>query len=151
MLVTTLGATGMGSMLKIIAGAIDARHARNELKAKQELLHEIERAKISVEWQAAVFGGPGNAYARVTRRIVAVMGMCGLLAITTLSILFPSAEILTFTPPEIVHEWSLMWGIITIPKSAPLVVTITTGHLAVMGLTVYAAIVGFYFTPAGRA
>ena len=56
MLLSTLGATGMGSTLKIIAGIFDRIGAAKESKEKREILREMDLRKADVEFQKAVFG-----------------------------------------------------------------------------------------------
>jgi hypothetical protein len=67
-----------------------------------------------------------------------------------LCVLFPSAEIITFTTPEQLQGVSIIWGFIKFPSATDLTVTITTGHLALMGFQMMSLMFGFYFTPGGR-
>lgn len=43
-----------------------------------------------------------------------------------------------------------MFGLVKIPLGSQTVVAITTGHIALISVTMLGAIIGFYFTPAGR-
>jgi hypothetical protein len=42
MLLSTLGATGMGSMLKILGGAVQSRNEAKEAEAKRELIRDMQ-------------------------------------------------------------------------------------------------------------
>jgi hypothetical protein len=152
MIFSTLGATGMGSLLKILGGLFDRMAAASETRAKRELLDYIEKSKLSVEWQGAVFGNDESGrFARGTRRIIALIGMCNFAVISILCTLWPGAELTTFKLPEHRSNFELLWGLIRLPMDAgePTVV-ITTGHLALTAMVTLGAIVGFYFTPGGR-
>lgn len=152
MLVSTLGATGMGSILKISAGLIDRIGAAQEAKEKRELIREMEMRKLDAEFQKAVFGGNDEAgmFVRATRRIIALIGMLNFAAVSILCTLHPSVELVTFVPPSNVAKFKLFWGLIDFPLNSGATVSITTGHIALTSVTILGAIIGFYFTPAGR-
>lgn len=153
MLVSTLGATGMGSMLKIIAGIVDRIGAAKEAKEKRELVREMDLRKANVEFQTAVFGElneDNTKYTRATRRIIALIGMLNFFTISVLCTIWPGVELITFTPPENKSSFTFLFGLIDIPMGLQTVVAITTGHIALVAITMLGAIIGFYFTPAGR-
>ena len=56
MLLTTLGATGMGSMLKIVGGLFAGISDAKEAKHKRELIRDMQLQKSDLEFQKAVFG-----------------------------------------------------------------------------------------------
>ena len=56
MLLTTLGATGMGSMLKIVGGVFSGISEAKEMAARRELIRDLELKKADLEFQKAVFG-----------------------------------------------------------------------------------------------
>ena len=151
MLVSTMGATGMGSALKMIGGLIDRMAAASEAREKRKLAAEIGKGKIDASFQAQVFGNDeGGMYARATRRTLAIIGMLNLAAISILCTIWPSVPLVTFVPPANQRSFSILWGLFTIPLDEGTTVVITTGHLSLATVTILAAIVGFYFTPGGR-
>ena len=151
MIFSTLGATGMGSVLKMLGGLVDRWAAASETRAKNELLREVERSKIDVKWQESIFGNDeGGRFARGTRRIIAVIGMLNFATISILCTIWPSVPLITFTPPEQREGFSFLWGLVDFPSGSAATVVVTTGHLAITSLVTLGAIVGFYFTPGGR-
>ena len=152
MLLSTLGATGMGSMLKIVAGIIDRIGAAKESREKRELIREMQLREADIKFQESVFGGVDEAstYTRTTRRIIALIGMLNFSTISILCTIYPSVELVTFIPPSHLTEFSLFWGFITLPINQGATVAITTGHIALTSIATLGAIVGFYFTPSGR-
>jgi hypothetical protein len=153
MLLSTLGATGMGSTLKIIAGIFDRIGAAKESREKREILREMDLRKADVEFQKAVFGeanADNSAFTRGTRRLIALIGMLNFFVISVLCTIWPGVELLTFTPPENKDYFSFLFGLIKIPMGSETVVAITTGHIALISITMLGAIIGFYFTPGGR-
>ena len=60
MLLSTLGATGMGSMLKILGGAVQSRNEAKEAEAKRELIRDLQMKQADVEFQKAIFGDASN-------------------------------------------------------------------------------------------
>jgi hypothetical protein len=150
-LVSTMGAAGMGSVLKIVAGAIDRFAAAREMREKRKLAAEIGKGKIDVAFQEQVFGNnAGGMYARVTRRTLAIIGMLNLATISILCTIWPSVPLVTFIPPANQQNFTILWGLFKFPLAEGATVVITTGHLALSTVTILAAIVGFYFTPGGR-
>jgi hypothetical protein len=153
MLLSTLGATGMGSTLKIIAGIFDRIGAAKESREKREILREMDLRKADVEFQKAVFGeanADNSAFTRGTRRLIALIGMLNFFVISVLCTIWPGVELLTFNPPENKDYFSFLFGLIKIPMGSETVVAITTGHIALISITMLGAIIGFYFTPGGR-
>jgi hypothetical protein len=155
MLVTTLGATGMGSILKIIAGIFDRAVAAREAKEKRKILREANNRGLDHDFQKQVFGdateNPTIAlHSRTTRRWVAIIGMCNFFVVSVACTLFPSAELITFVLPEHREAWSFLWGLVKVPSAAPSTVVISTGHIAMGSMATLSAIIGFYFTPGGR-
>ena len=51
MLLSTLGATGMGSMLKMLGGAVQARNEAKEAEAKRELIRDMQMKGADLEFQ----------------------------------------------------------------------------------------------------
>jgi hypothetical protein len=78
------------------------------------------------------------------------MGMLNFAVISILCTLFPNTTLVTFTPPESKEATSILWGLITFPSGSEITSTITTGHISLVAITTLGAIIGFYFTPAGR-
>lgn len=152
MLVSTLGATGMGAMLKVIAGIVDRYGAAKESAQKRELIREMQLRKADIEFQQAVFGGNDEAgrFTRSTRRIIALIGMCNFAIISILCTIFPSVELITFLPIENATNINFLWGLVKIPLNSGTTVVITTGHIALSSVATLSAIVGFYFVPGGR-
>jgi hypothetical protein len=153
MIFSTLGATGMGSLLKVGAGIIDRIAGAKEAHEKREMIRDLERSKLDVEVQKMVFGDSSpetSMFARQTRRILAVIGMINFFVISVLCTLFPSVELITFFPPVNKESLDFLWGMITIPLNLDSTVVITTGHITLVSIITLAAVIGFYFTPGGR-
>ena len=153
MLLTTLGATGMGSMLKIVGGIFSGISEAKEMQARRELVRDMELKKADVEFQKAIFGevnADNSAFTRATRRLIALIGMCNFAVISILCTLFPGVELVTFTPPENKEAISILFGLIKFPSGAEITTSITTGHISLVSIATLGAIVGFYFTPGGK-
>jgi hypothetical protein len=153
MLLTTLGATGMGSMLKIVAGIIDRIGAAKESKEKREILREMDLRNADIEFQKAIFGEANEdntRFTRATRRLIALIGMLNFFTISVLCTIWPSVELLTFNPPENKERITILFGLFKIPMGSDTIVAITTGHISLIAITMLGAIIGFYFTPGGR-
>ena len=153
MLLTTLGATGMGSMLKIVGGIFPGISEAKEMQARRELVRDMELKKADIEFQKAIFGevnADNSAFTRGTRRLIALIGMCNFAVISILCTLFPGVELVTFTPPENKEAISILFGLIKFPSGAEITTSITTGHISLVSIATLGAIVGFYFTPGGK-
>lgn len=153
MLLSTLGATGMGSMLKIVAGTIQSINDGREAKAKREMARDLSMSNANVEFQKAIFGEVDkdtSMFTRGTRRIIALIGMLNFFVISVLCTIYPSVELVTFTPPENKEAVKILWGLVTFPSGADITTSITTGHIALVSIATLGAIIGFYFTPAGK-
>ena len=151
MLVSTLGATGMASGLKMLGGLIDTWSQGRILREKRKMLSIKQQAGLDLDWQKGVFGNDeGGSYARGTRRTIALIGMCVFAALAILCTLYPSAELITFQPPESKQTFDLLWGLASFPLGDSATVVITTGHMALLAMINCGTIFGFYFTPGGR-
>ena len=153
MLLTTLGATGMGSMLKIVGGVFSGISDAKEMSARRELIRDLQLKGADLEFQKAVFGevnADTSAFTRGTRRLIALIGMCNFAVISILCTLYPGVELITFTPPENKESVSILWGLIKFPSGADITTAITTGHISLVSIATLGAIVGFYFTPGGK-
>ena len=154
MLLTTLGATGMGSMLKIVAGTIQSINDGREAKAKRELARDLAMSSQDIKFQQAVFGNGGDPaaslFTRATRRIIALIGMLNFATISILCTIWPGVELITFTPPENKEALSILWGLVKMPSGADVTTAITTGHISLVSIATLGAIIGFYFTPGGK-
>ena len=155
MLLSTLGATGMGSMLKMLGGAVQARNEAKEAEAKRELIRDMQMKGADLEFQKAIFGDASNdpeatVFTRTTRRIIALIGMLNFAVISILCTLWPAVELVTFTPPENKENFSLLWGLVVFPSSDPITTAITTGHISLVSVATLGCIIGFYFTPGGK-
>ena len=150
-MITAVGPAGIGSALKMIASALDRRAERALEKQKQETINALKNRELDIEWAKIMFGSnpEHQAYSRGTRRILAVGGMLTLAAIAIICTIYPSVPLVTFVPPEHQREISLLWGFVSFPVTRDMVVTITTGHLALMSVSIYSMVFGFYFTPGG--
>ena len=153
MLLTTLGATGMGSMLKIVGGVFSGISDAKEMSARRELIRDLQLKGADLQFQKAVFGevnADTSAFTRGTRRLIALIGMCNFAVISILCTLFPGVELITFTPPENKESVSILWGLVKFPSGADITTAITTGHISLVSIATLGAIVGFYFTPGGK-
>jgi hypothetical protein len=154
MLLSTLGATGMGSMLKILGGFIQSASDAKEQKAKRELARDLAMSNSDIKFQQTVFGNAQdkdtNLFTRATRRLIALIGMCNFATISILCTLYPNIELITFVPPEQAREIKVLWGLFSMPLDAGVTTAITTGHISLVSITTLGAIIGFYFTPGGK-
>jgi hypothetical protein len=150
MLVTTLGATGMGSILKMAGGLFAAISDAKAASAKRELARDLALSKASIEMQQAIFGETNektSIFTRTTRRIIALIGMLNFFVISVLCTIWPGVELITFTPPENKENFSLLWGLVEFPSGTEVTTAITTGHISLVSIATLGAIIGFYFTP----
>ena len=141
------GSAAMGSILKGVFGAItDARQQKYEM----EMARECRNNEFAMEFQKSLNSGPGGAFTRATRRMLALIGMFTLSFITCITTLFPSVPLVSITNITGEGKKEFLFGLISFPaEQAPLVVT--TGHIALFEATVVLPlIIGFYFTPGGR-
>lgn len=153
MLLSTLGATGMGSMLKIVGGAFQGVSEAKASKERRELIRDMQIKGMDIEFQKMLIGETdkdAGMFTRATRRLIAFMGMLNFFVISVLCTLYPNTKLVTFTPPESKENISLLWGLINFPSGSDLTASITTGHISLVAITTLGAIIGFYFTPAGR-
>lgn len=151
-LISTLGATGMGSILKIFAGHIQSKNTAREAREKRKLFKDLKENDQAVEFQTAVFGETDEKtamFTRTTRRIIALIGMFNFATISILCTIWPTAELVTFMPTENIQSFKILWGLIEFPINNESTVRITTGHIALSSFTSLGAIIGFYFTPGG--
>jgi hypothetical protein len=150
MLLTTLGATGMGSLLKMVGGFAASIADARTAAAKRELARDLALSKASIETQNAIFGEANeetSMFTRATRRIIALIGMFNFFIISVLCTIWPGVELITFTPPENKEAVRILWGLVTFPSGADITTSITTGHIALVSIATLGAIIGFYFTP----
>ena len=141
------GAAAMGSILKGVFGAItDARQQKYEM----EMARECRNNEFALQFQASLNSGPGGAFTRATRRMLALIGMFTLSFITCITTIFPSVPLVSTTNITGEGRREFLFGLFSFPaEQAPLVVT--TGHIALFEATVVLPlIIGFYFTPGGR-
>ncbi len=153
MLLTTLGATGMGSMLKIFGGIVQSGNDARESKAKRDLIRDMSMSNTNIEFQKAVFGEANtdtSIFTRATRRLIALIGMLNFAVISIWCTLYPNIDLVTFTPPENKENFDILWGFISFPSGTDLTTSISTGHIALVAITTLGAIIGFYFTPGGK-
>ena len=137
----------MGSILKGVFGAMtDARQQKYEM----EMAREARNNEFAVQFQQALNNGPGGAFTRATRRMLALIGMSTLSFITCITTIYPSVPLISTTNITGEGKREFLFGLISFPaEQAPLVVT--TGHIALFEATVVLPlIIGFYFTPGGR-
>ena len=141
------GSAAMGSILKGVFGAItDARQQKYEM----EMARECRNNEFALQFQASLNSGPGGAFTRATRRMLALIGMFTLSVITCITTIFPSVPLVSTTNITGEGRREFLFGLFSFPaEQAPLVVT--TGHIALFEATVVLPlIIGFYFTPGGR-
>jgi len=137
----------MGSILKGVFGAMtDSRQQKYEM----EMAREARNNEFAIEYQKALNSGPGGAFTRATRRMLALIGMSTLAFITCITTVYPSVPLISTTNITGEGRKEFLFGLLSFPaEQAPLVVT--TGHIALFQATVVLPmIVGFYFTPGGR-
>jgi hypothetical protein len=154
MLLTTLGATGMGSILKMVGGLFAGIADAKAAAAQRELARDLALSNASKDLQKAMFGEANaetSMFTRATRRIIALIGMLNFFVISILCTIWPGVELITFTPPENKEAVRILWGLVTFPSGADITTTITTGHIALVSIATLGAIIGFYFTHHHRA
>ena len=141
------GSAAMGSILKGVFGAMtDSRQQKDEM----EMAREARNNEFAIEYQKSLNTGPGGAFTRATRRMLALIGMSTLAFITCITTVYPSVPLISTTNITGEGRREFLFGLLSFPaEQAPLVVT--TGHIALFQATVVLPmIVGFYFTPGGR-
>ena len=141
------GSAAMGSILKGVFGAMtDARQQKYEM----EMARECRNNEFAIKFQESLNNGPGGAFTRATRRMLALIGMSTLSFITCVTTIYPSIPLISTTNITGEGKREFLFGLISFPASqTPLVVT--TGHIALFEATVVLPlIIGFYFTPGGR-
>jgi len=141
------GSAAMGSILRGEFGAItDSRQQKYEM----EMARECRNNEFALQFQEALNSGPGGAFTRATRRMLALIGMFTLSFITCITTIYPSVPLISITNITGEGKKEFLFGLISFPaEQAPLVVT--TGHIALFEATVVLPlIIGFYFTPGGR-
>ena len=141
------GSAAMGSILKGVFGAMtDSRQQKYEM----EMAREARNNEFAIEYQKSLNTGPGGAFTRATRRMLALIGMSTLAFITCITTVYPSVPLISTTNITGEGRREFLFGLLSFPaEQAPLVVT--TGHIALFQATVVLPmIVGFYFTPGGR-
>lgn len=147
MFITGGGSAILGSLLKGVFGAIvDSREQKYQL----EMAREIRTNEFALKFQEQLNKPADSRFTRATRRLLAVIGMSTLSAVTILTTIYPSVPLLTYTNISGEGTNSFLWGLVNLQASQT-PVAVTTGHLALFTTTiVYPMIVGFYFTPGGR-
>ena len=141
------GSAAMGSILKGVFGAMtDSRQQKYEM----EMAREARNNEFEIQNQKSLNTGPGGAFTRATRRMLALIGMSTLAFITCITTVYPSVPLISTTNITGEGRREFLFGLLSFPaEQAPLVVT--TGHIALFQATVVLPmIVGFYFTPGGR-
>ena len=141
------GSAAMGSILKGVFGAItDARQQKYEM----EMAREARNNEAAIQFQKALNSGPGGAFTRATRRMLALIGMCTFSFVTCITTVYPSVPLLTTTNITGEGKREFLFGLISFPaEQAPMVVT--TGSISLFSCSVVLPmIIGFYFTPGGR-
>lgn len=147
MFLTGGGSAALGSILKGVFGTIaDNRQQKFEL----ELAREARGNEFALKFQQQLNNGPGGAFTRATRRLLALILIGTLSAVVILCTLYPSAEIITLSNASGEGKTEFLFGLISLPaKQSPIMVT--TGHLSAYFVVILCPmVVGFYYTPGGR-
>jgi hypothetical protein len=148
MLLTGGGSATLGSLLKGVFGGIaDSR----EQKHQRKLARELRDNDNAIRFQNTLCGNPEDSkYVRATRRMLALICVSTLCAVTLLCTIYPTVPIVTLSNLTGDATKEFLWGFISLPaKQTALVVT--TGHIALFeAVVVFPMILGFYFTPGGR-
>ena len=88
------GSAAMGSILKCVFGAMtDSRQQKYEM----EMAREARNNEFAIEYQKALNSGPGGAFTRATRRMLALIGMSTLAFITCITTVYPSVPLISTT------------------------------------------------------
>jgi hypothetical protein len=141
------GSAAMGSILKGVFGAItDSRQQKYEM----EMARECRANEQALKFQQSLNSGPGGAFTRATRRMLALIGMSTFSFVTCITTVYPSVPLLTTTNITGEGKREFLFGLISFPaEQAPMVVT--TGSISLFSCSVVLPmIIGFYFTPGGR-
>ena len=124
----------------------DARQQKYEM----EMAREARNNEFAIQFQQALNNGPGGAFTRATRRMLALIGMSTLSFITCITTIYPSIPLISTTNITGEGKREFLFGLISIPAEQTALV-VTTGHIALFEATVVLPlIIGFYFTPGGR-
>ena len=106
------GSAAMGSILKGVFGAItDARQQKYEM----EMARECRNNEFALKFQATLNSGPGGAFTRATRRMLALIGMCTLSFVTCVTTVYPSVPLLTTTNITGEGKREILFGLISFP------------------------------------
>ena len=137
----------MGAILKGVFGYIfEARQQKHDL----EMAREARTSDNFLRLQAELNQGDGGKFVRGTRRMLAVIGMSTLSAVTVLCTIYPEASIVTLSNLDGNAKNELLFGLISWTSSQEEVI-LSSGHIALVTTTVvYPAIIGFYFGPSGK-
>jgi hypothetical protein len=124
----------------------DARQQKYEM----EMARECRNNEFAIQFQQALNSGPGGAFTRATRRMLALIGMSTLSFITCITTIYPSIPLISTTNITGEGKREFLFGLISVPAEQTALV-VTTGHIALFEATVVLPlIIGFYFTPGGR-
>lgn len=150
-MLSMLGSAGVGSFLKIISGFFDSRAAAQMEKIRLKRADVLQNRGADLEYQKALFGNSASgASGLLTRRIVAVLFSLTFVWLMVWCAIYPSLPLTTLVIPESKEAGSLLWGLYSWTPHKEQVVSITSGHLLLMGMNQIGLMTGFYFTPGGR-
>ena len=106
------GSAAMGSILKGVFGAMtDARQQKYEM----EMAREARNNEFAVQFQQALNNGPGGAFTRATRRMLALIGMSTLSFITCITTIYPSVPLISTTNITGEGKREFLFGLISVP------------------------------------
>lgn len=148
-LITVMGSAGLGSILKIAAVIVGKIGEAKKWRAKQDLVRELQQSKATLRYEKLLYGDTKVGMANtLTRRAVALIAVVGVCSVTILGTIWPDTPLVTLTDTEgTVH---LLFGLVSYPVNADKPVVLSSGHLAVIGLSLLSACLGFVGTdPAG--
>jgi len=147
------GAVGLGSIFKMVSGALDSYSQRKELREHSRLLKATKTNKHAMAFQKAMDGGSESItiFTRTTRRMLALGGVFTLAVVTLHCTLFPTETFITLRSVAggSSEPYSILLGLVEIPRSDK-PIYLTLGHIALGNCIGFQMILGYYFTPGGR-
>jgi hypothetical protein len=144
-LLTVMGSAGLGSILKIVAVVVGKIGEAKKWKAKQELVRELQHNKANIRYERLLYGDTKVGMANtLTRRVIGFVAVTGVVCVTLLSTIWPDVPLVTLTDGEGTAKF--LFGLVEFPVNKERPVVLSSGHLAVIGLSLLSACLGFIGT-----
>jgi hypothetical protein len=144
-LLTVMGSAGLGSILKIAAVVVGKLGEAKKWRAKQDLVRELQNQKANIRYEKLLYGDTKVGMANtLTRRVIGTIAVLGVCSVTLLSTIWPDVPLVTLTDGDGTAKF--LWGLFELPVNQEKPVILSSGHLAVIGLSLLSACLGFIGT-----